>query len=94
MSKITVDIGDLCTHCGKDTAFGSGDLVWVDRCPSDYDAKLVFADKEFDVTIQGYLCVSCRSMDCDLCGVSVLDDYILDGRVICLDCANKEGIEV
>ena len=38
MIKI-IDIGDLCTHCGRDTSFGNG--LFVNRIPSGSDAKLM-----------------------------------------------------
>ena len=34
-----IDIGDLCTYCGKDTSFGSG--LFVNRIPSGTDGKLI-----------------------------------------------------
>ena len=42
-----IDIGNLCTHCGRDTSFGSVDengeklLLYVNRIPSDSVGKLV-----------------------------------------------------
>ena len=32
-----IDIGDICVHCGKDTAFGHSDMLFVDRIPADAD---------------------------------------------------------
>ena len=32
-----IDIGSLCVHCGKDTAFGHSDMLFVDRIPADAD---------------------------------------------------------
>ena len=39
---ITVDIRDLCTHCGRDTSLGSG--LFVDRMPSSADGRLLLQD--------------------------------------------------
>ena len=90
---LNIDIGDLCTHCGKDTSFGSGDLLFVNRIPSGADGKLELAGEvTIDVTIDGYMCVECQSIECDLCGKKVLD-YELDGRVVCMDCLEKEKQE-
>ena len=42
-----IDIGDLCTHCGRDTSFGSVDengeklLLFVNRIPSGANGKLL-----------------------------------------------------
>ena len=38
-----VDIGDLCTHCGRDTSFGSDELLFVNRIRSGADGTLVLA---------------------------------------------------
>ena len=32
-----IDIGSICVHCGKDTAFGHSDMLFVDRIPADAD---------------------------------------------------------
>ena len=42
------DIGDKCTHCGKDTSFGSG--LFVNRIPSTTDEET------------GYMCPECNVM--------------------------------
>ena len=64
---LNIDIGDLCTHCGKDTSFGSGDLLFVNRIPSGADGKLELAGEvTIDVTIDGYMCVECKSIECEL----------------------------
>ena len=90
-SEITVDIRDRCTHCGRSTAWGSGNGLYIDRCPSGADAVLLLGDEEITITVEGYLCRDCRAMDCDICGAEVLDDYTLDGRVMCPDCHDKEA---
>ena len=84
MRTTKIDIGNLCTHCGRDTRFGSVDaqgnelLLYVNRIPSETDTK------------SGYMCAECRQMPCDKCGNMVLDDYeILEdaqGSVVCSDC--------
>ena len=60
-----VDIGDTCTHCGGDTAFGSGSFV--NRIPSSADAEIsvVFNEREriFPALINGYMCVGCQDED-------------------------------
>ena len=57
-----VDIGNLCTTCGRDTAFGSGELLFVNRIPSDgFDATLVLhTGCEIPVTVEGYMCPDCQ----------------------------------
>ena len=39
---IKVDIGNLCTHCSRDTSFGSG--LFVDRIPSSTDGRVLLQD--------------------------------------------------
>ena len=62
-----IDIGNLCTGCGKDTAFGSGDQLFVNRIPSGgavVDAVLVFpnggGEVKWEVVLNGYMCVECQ----------------------------------
>ena len=103
MSKpITVDIGDRCTHCGRDTAFGSVDdngeklLLFVNRIPSDADGMLVFANgvsaegSGTIVTLEGFMCADCQSVECDRCGGLTLDYEILDSatpELVCNNCS-------
>ena len=57
--KIEIDIGDLCTHCGRDTSPNSGNLLWVNRIPSGGDGEIVipkwwkFAVREVQLVLQG-----------------------------------------
>ena len=57
-----IDIGDLCTHCGQDTSFGTG--LFVNRIPSGADARMVLDggpdDVYLDVMLEGYLCPECQ----------------------------------
>ena len=62
MSKhlnITVDLENLCTFCGKDTSFGSG--LFVNRIPSDADAKLTLYGGRYHITVEGYMCIECQT---------------------------------
>lgn len=83
-----VDIGDRCTHCGRDTSFGSVDengeklLLFVNRIPSDTDEH------------SGYMCAECQQVECDLCGEMTLDYSLETGQVVCGECeATKKGSE-
>jgi uncharacterized protein (DUF983 family) len=102
---ITVDIGDLCTHCGRDTSFGSVDdngeklLLFVNRIPSYDDGGLVLYGGEEDVTIsvsiEGYMCVDCLSVECDRCGELTLFYEILDlpiPELLCENCTSQKGV--
>ena len=58
------DIGNLCTHCHRDTSFGSG--LFVNRIPSETENE------------DGYLCPECQMFDCDRCQTKIdVDEDIL-----------------
>ena len=86
-----IDIGTLCTHCGRDTAFGSVDekgnkvYLFVNRVPGDGDAELVLQGgnppnenpKPIKVTVTGYICPECLAFECDSCdGMIGIDEDI------------------
>ena len=58
------DIGDRCTHCGRDTSFGSGNHLFVNRIPSETNAELVLSgcdeDIKFNISVEGYMCPECQ----------------------------------
>jgi hypothetical protein len=59
-----IDIGNLCTHCGKDTSFGTG--MFVNRVPSGAEGRLILDggdDVTMDVTLEGYMCPECLKED-------------------------------
>jgi hypothetical protein len=59
-----IDIGNLCTHCGKDTSFGTG--LFVNRVPSGAEGRLILDggdDVTMDVTLEGYMCPECLKED-------------------------------
>jgi len=92
-----IDIGDLCTHCGRDTSFGSGELLFVNRIPSGADGTLIFngggdigiPTVKIEVVLNGYMCVDCQKVPCDKCYKEVLDYQIDDGQIICSDCEEE-----
>ena len=68
-----VDIGNNCTHCGKDTSFGSG--RFVNRIPSTTDTQ------------EGYMCPDCQAVKCDECDQETLEYLITEaGNLFCSDC--------
>mgnify|MGYP005832960973 CR=1 FL=1 len=96
-----INIGDMCTHCGRDTAFGAVDeagdrlLLFVNRIPSGADGTLILAggdDVAVDVTIEGYMCAECQAIDCDRCGIPSPEYQILElvesegTEIVCADC--------
>ena len=102
MGDITVDIGELCTHCFEDTSFGSGKRF--NRIPSGSDAKIMLDTQTFDkegnlieipINIDGWLCAECRLIECDKCDTLSLETEIIpdpetgEGMVICEDCYEK-----
>ena len=92
-----INIGDMCTHCGRDTSFGSGNGLFVNRIPSGADGRLVLDggdDVTIDVTLEGYMCPECQQIECDKCGEMTLDYRIEDSetpQIICSDCDEKES---
>jgi predicted RNA-binding Zn-ribbon protein involved in translation (DUF1610 family) len=85
-----IDIGDICTHCGRDTSFGSGNGLFVNRISSGADGKLVMAntDVQIDVTINGWMCPECQMIECEKCG-QMTDEY--DSDFMCNECREKES---
>ena len=71
MANMEINIGDLCTHCGRDTSFESGELLFVNRIPSGADGTLILAggdEVKVEVEVTGYMCADCQSVECDECG--------------------------
>ena len=88
---MNIDIKDLCTHCGRDTSFGSGNGLFVNRIPSGADVTLMLEghDVALDVTIDGYMCPECQAVECDECGDSFSDLHEFEEQRICIDCRDK-----
>tara|TARA_R100001086_G_scaffold244986_1_gene175353 strand:+ start:76 stop:351 length:276 start_codon:yes stop_codon:yes gene_type:complete len=88
----TVDIGDKCTHCAKDTSMGSG--LFVNRVPSGSWGKLINDNGETlveRVYVDGYMCSDCLTVDCDECNQPIELDcevWINDIRM-CEQCVEK-----
>lgn len=64
IGKIVLNIGDKCTHCGRDTAPGSD--LWVDRVPAFVDASSCedwLEGWEIVHNVDGYLCRECLEDD-------------------------------
>jgi len=85
-----LDIGDLCTHCGRDTSFGSVDyegkqlLLFVNRIPSHDVGQLVFAngvtapESGYEIALDGYMCTDCQRVECHQCGELTLNYEIVE----------------
>jgi hypothetical protein len=60
ITEYTVNIGSLCTLCGRDTSLRSG--LFVNRIPSGgFNATLVLdTGSKIDVTLDGYMCIECQ----------------------------------
>jgi len=78
MMSNTMDIGNRCVDCGRDTSFGSG--LFVNRIPADaeyesfYAGEQVFKEGQYR---EGYLCPDCSGLDCDRCDKMIaLDEDI------------------
>ena len=107
---IKIDLGDLCTHCGRDTSFGSVDengeklLLFVNRIPSGADATLTLVCGNYDletveipVTADGYMCPDCQCIECDECGELTLEYEFIDQEIpihLCPDCMEKREVSI
>ena len=90
MVTLNIDIGDLCTHCGRDTTGGDG--LFVNRIPSGADGRLILDggdDVTLDITIDGYMCPQCQAVECDECGGSFSDLHEFEEQRICIECRDK-----
>lgn len=80
--KQVKDIGDLCTHCHRDTSFGSG--LFVNRIPSGTETE------------NGYLCPDCQMYECDRCDelIGCDEDIYLEvsHERVHPDCATKHEL--
>jgi hypothetical protein len=79
-------VGDYCTGCGCNTAYGYGSFV--NRIPSEWQRDAA------SPVLRGYLCSDCQAMECDRCG-ELSADYgaAPDGSGFwCDDC--REAAEV
>ena len=92
MVTLNIDIKDLCTHCGRDTSFGSSNGLFVNRIPSGADGRLILDggdDVTLDITIDGYMCPECQAVECDECGGSFSDLHEFEEQRICIECRDK-----
>jgi hypothetical protein len=80
IGSVTLDIGDLCTHCGRDTGAGSG--LWVDRIPSCRDVSSFSSDM-----LDGYINIS--GWDSDLRKTNLVGYDLVDGY-LCRECLEVE----
>jgi len=89
-----INIGEHCTHCGKDTSIDSKNLLFANRIPSGADGKLILTnaseDSFLEVTVLGYMCAECQSIECDMCNQKVLEYELNFNKVICIDCLEKQ----
>ena len=58
-----INIGDTCVHCGRSTALGHSDMLFVDRIPADAD--LLDNDDNPIGVKEGYACRECTYVDED-----------------------------
>ena len=58
-----INVGELCVHCGRSTAFGHSDMLFVDRIPADAD--LLDNDGNPIGVKEGYACRECTYVDVD-----------------------------
>lgn len=94
--NLNIDLGDMCICCFRDTSFNAVDedgnklLLFVNRIPSEGDAKLRLMETDVDIQVEGFQCVECQQVECDECENLALDYEIQDGKIICSECLGKE----
>lgn len=93
-----INIGDMCTGCGRDTGPGSG--LFVNRIPSgaEWDVGGGFFTESFAVNVNGWMCADCQAIPCVSCGEHVLEYEtvnIHDRHVwSCIPCIDIHEFEV
>lgn len=74
------NIGEHCTHCGRNVSWGSG--LFVNRVPSGWSEGLGTPE------LVGYMCADCQMETCETCGEETLDFSMKpECGVICDDCS-------
>ena len=58
-------VGDYCTGCGCNTAYGYGSFV--NRIPSEWQRDAA------SPVLRGYLCADCQAVECDHCGEMTIE---------------------
>lgn len=85
----TIDIGERCVYCDRDTSYGSG--LYVNRIPADgyFDGDM----EEHPQLRVGFMCSECQCFDCDECASPIPpdDDVVIEeGDLflrLCRNCA-------
>lgn len=93
-------LGDRCVYCGEDTSMGSGRFVNRLGTDTDLDNNLVtwLSDQQKAelaaagiLTLDGWGCPECTSVECDRCGQGCGQDYVIvDGDISCEDCLTPD----
>ena len=80
--RMTIDIGNKCVSCFKDTSFGSG--RFVNRIPAGTDEY------------EGYQCPECQMIECDECHKETLEYFVCNktASIYCDNCNEKLGLKL
>jgi hypothetical protein len=95
---VEINIGDMCTSCGRDTGPGSG--LYVNRISSgaEWDVGGGFSTDSFTVDVTGWMCVDCQCVPCRLCNEPVLDYVSVEIAAwvewVHPECADKHGLAI
>jgi len=85
----TIDIKDLCSHCGEDTKWGSG--RYVNRIPSDSMWEVeTSGGKSICINVDGWMCEECQQMPCDKCDTETVHYQFFNGEALCEECSPEE----
>lgn len=91
---MAINIGEMCTHCGRDTSAGSG--LYVNRIPSSGDWTVLVGDENFEVNVDGYMCIDCQCVPCEVCGELTMewDTFHYQGTHVwaCPECVDTKNL--
>jgi hypothetical protein len=97
----TLDVGNLCVGCFRDTSFGSG--LFVNRVGSDKELEVECLDHRHEkqdeairlqISLDGWVCPECQQVQCDECQRVVLDEWeSVGGGTFCTGCIDKLGLK-
>ena len=92
---MAIDIGQMCVHCGVDTARGSG--LFINRIPADTVWAIHEGEPdEFHVTVDGWMCEACQCTPCDVCDqpASIWDTVHYQGTHVwaCPECIDTKNL--
>lgn len=92
----TIDLGDVCIYCLRNTHAGSG--RFCNRVPSDTEWQITTyggCGDTHTISVVGWACAECVALPCNKCDARDANYMISDNsEVLCEECFNKETSNV